>query len=407
MNLQSVWIGFLLAISPLCIQAQPWEFDEPIAVTGTQGDKIFHHLESSGRKNIAISGDTIAVAWEDDRDGMPRIYLARKGLDDPGFSRELRISGPGEAYEPSLVALGNNRFALAWEEDLRIHLRLVTPSESGPVIVLETLEAMQPSLARHDQELLLAFSQRDGRYTRIGIQHIKIDGLALQPGQGCVVDAEPVRADQLYPAIVSLPNSIIVAWEDRRPGHTIIMASKDDDTRSCKFQTPQRISDEVIDRSAVYGKGHGVARVALTGYGPEQALAAWADKRDFRTGYDIYSAHYQPGKERLFGPNTIVQDDFGGLAEQWHTTVASDPSGRLVVAWDDRREENADIMLSWLEDGAWSDDFVVPGASGTGEQTHPSIRLDRQGNLHLAWVERSTPHGPTRLRYIFGKRIDK
>jgi hypothetical protein len=346
------------------------------------------------------------VAWEDDRDGTPRVYLARKGLSDAEFTTEVKISGPGEAYEPSLVALGKNRFALAWEEDARIHLRLVTPTELGPLIRLDTNEAMQPSLASHDQELLLAYSQRDGRYSRIWMQRIRIDGLALHPGPDCVVDAEPAQDEQSYPAIVSLANSIIVAWEDRRPGHTIIMASQNNDTKPCQFHKPQRVSDEIIDRTAVYGKGHGVARVALAQYGAEKVLAAWADKRDFRAGYDIYSAHYQPGKKQLFGPNIIVQDDFGSLAEQWHTTVAGDQSGRLVAAWNDRRDDDANIMLSWLEDGVWSDDFVVPGASGAGEQNHPTISLDSVGNLHLAWIERATVNGPTQVRYALGRLID-
>lgn len=407
MKLPLIWLGYLLAIIPLCIQAQPWEFSEPIAVTSTGGKKTFHHLESSGRHNIAISADTVAVAWEDDRDGMPRVYLARKGLIDPGFSSEVKISGPGEAYEPSLVELNNNRFALAWEENAQVHLRIVTPTRLGPVISLDTAEAMQPSLASHGQELLLAFSQRDGRYSRIWVQRIKIDGLVLQAGAGCAVDAEPARDEQFYPAIISLADRIIVAWEDRRPGHTIIMASQNDDKKPCQFHSPQRVSDELIDRAATYGKGHGVSRVALAQYGAGQALAAWADKRDFREGYDIYAAQYQPGNKQLFGPNIRVQDGFGGVAQQWHTTVAGDQSGRLVVAWDDKRDGDANIMLSWLEGDSWSDDFVVPGATGAGEQNHPTISLDREGNLHLAWVERLTVDGPTHLRYVLGRYIEK
>jgi hypothetical protein len=407
MRLQIAWLGLLFAMAPLCVQAMPWEFGEPIDVTSTNKDKVFHHLESSGRHNIAISGDTIAVAWEDDRDGTPRIYLARKGRNSQGFSSDVKISGQGEAYEPSLVALNNNRFALAWEEDARIHLRLVTPAELGPVITLDTVEGMQPSLASHDHELFLVFSRSDGRYGRIWMQRIKMDGLALQSEQGCAVDAEPARDDQLYPAIISLEDRIIVAWEDRRLGHTIIMASQNDNPKSCRFHSPQRISEALTGRSAAYGKGHGVSRVALAQYGAGQALAVWADKRDFREGYDIYSAHYQPGNKQLFGPNIRVQDGFGSVAQQWHATVAGDHSGMLVVGWDDNRDGDANIMLSWLEGDGWSDDFAVPGAAGTGEQSHPTITLDREGNLHLAWIERTTTDGPTRVRYLFGRAIKK
>jgi hypothetical protein len=239
-----------------------------------------------------------------------------------------------------------------------------------------------------------------------------MDGLSLHPIPGCAVDAEPAKDEQLYPTIVSLADRTVVAWEDRRPGHTVIMAAESSDQNSCHFSSPQRINKRAShrdkkssDRSNAYGKGFGAARVALAEYGVGEVIAVWADKRNFREGYDIYSADYQPGNASLFGPNIRVQDSFGGVAQQWHATVAGDASGRLVVAWDDKRDGDANIMLSWLEDGDWSDDVTVPGADGAGEQNHPTITLDQQGNLHLAWVERATVNGPTRLRYLFGQAI--
>ena len=191
--------------------------------------------------------------------------------------------------------------------------------------------------------------------------------------------------------------------EDRRPGHTIIMAAQSNHSEPCDFTAPQRISEALAGRASAYGKGHGVARAVLASYADKQVVAAWADKRDFREGYDIYAARYQRAGKKLFGANSKVQDSFGGIAQQWHATVAGDTSGRLVVGWDDKRDGDASIMLSWQEDGIWSDDFSVPGASGHGEQNHPSITLDDQGNLHLAWIERSSVDGPTRVRYVFGR----
>jgi len=400
------WLGglFLTAVA-LNVQAQLWEFGEPLEVTPRSGEGIFHHLESAGRRNIAVSGDTVAVAWEDNRDGTPRIYLARKDRSANGFLTDVKISGNGEAFEPSLVALEHNRFVLAWEESGRIHARLVTPAELGPVIILGENNASQVSLAAHGQQLLLVYSQGEGRYGRIWLQHLEVDGLTLRAAQRCPVDAEPAQDDQLYPAAVSLGDRVLVAWEDRRPGHTIIMAAQNTDDEACRFTPPQRISERPPGPSMPYGKGHGVARVALDRYGSNHALAAWADKRNFREGYDIYAADYQAGKEALFGPNVKVQDSFGGFAQQWHVTVAGHPSGQLVVAWDDNRDGDANILLSWREDDGWSDDLVVPGAAGPGEQNHPAIRLDREGNLHLVWLERVTIGGPTRLRYLFGKAV--
>jgi hypothetical protein len=73
------------------------------------------------------------------------------------------------------------------------------------------------------------------------------------------------------------------------------------------------------------------------------------------------------------------------------------------VIWDDEREGNSDVMLSWSEDGTWSEDLPLPGAADAEQQSHPSIVMDAGGNLHAAWIERTEENGPTRLRYQFGR----
>jgi hypothetical protein len=376
-----------------------------VAVTGAAGEGVFHHLESAGRRNLAASDTLVGVAWEDERDGTPRIYLARKGLAAPAFGEEVRVSGPGEAFEPSLAALPGDRFALAWEEDGQVQARLVGPAGPGPLLRLGGA-GDQAHLAPAGGDLVALWAEREGPFGRIRMARLGAgDGLALRLRGGCPVDPSPPAADQLYPAAGVVDGRVVAAWEDRRPGHTIIMAAASEPLAAagagCRFGAPRRISDDPPGPQMPYGKGHGVSRVAVGAYGAQGLLAAWADKRHFRHGYDIYGADYAPG--RGFGPNERIQDDFGELARQWHAAVAGHPGGRLVVAWDDDREGTADLMLSWREAGGWSDDAPVPGASGPGEQAHPAVALDAAGNLHLAWVEREAPDGATRLRYLFGR----
>ena len=40
--------------------ANDWTFEQPIEVTEVYGKGIFHHLESAGRRNIAVAGKTVA-----------------------------------------------------------------------------------------------------------------------------------------------------------------------------------------------------------------------------------------------------------------------------------------------------------------------------------------------------------
>ncbi|MEZ5588324.1 MAG: hypothetical protein R3E46_14730 [Sedimenticolaceae bacterium] len=76
-----------------------------------------------------------------------------------------------------------------------------------------------------------------------------------------------------------------------------------------------------------------------------------------------------------FEQNEIVQDSFGGLSKQHHAAVAGHDTGTLLVAWDDEREGNVDVMLSWYEAGGWSDDWpTLPGASGPGLRAIPRSR---------------------------------
>jgi len=395
-------LGCLLLV-PLAATASPWSFSEPVAVTQTRGEHLFHHLESSGRRNIAVSGARVAVVWEDNRDDVPRIYLAGKKLGDAAFTREIRLSGKGEAFEPSIAALGGGRFAVAWEEDAQTHLRVVGPKRLGPVYRIDVGESVQASLGVANGDLLLVDAERTSRFPRIVYHRFNVAaGGQLNEAESCAVDAIPPTDQQLYPAIARQNGKSVVAWEDRRPGHTIIMASESV-TGACPFTPPKRISLRPERKQKMpFGRGHGVARVALAAFGKENVLAAWADKRNFREGYDIYSAVLDG--ENGFGANERVQDDFGGVARQWHATVAGDPGGMVVVAWDDERDGDANVMMSWHDQGEWSDDVVVPGAGGPGQQVHPSITLDDDGNLHAAWVEKDTVGGPTRLFYTVGKR---
>ncbi len=389
--------------------AAPWSFDQALAVTPPSSGKVFHHLDSSGRRNIATDAKGVAVAWEDDRDGTPRIYVAYKGFADDRFADAVPVSGPGEAYEPSLIALSEGRFAIAWEEEGAVWSRLIRFDDTpalGPLRKVGQRQGAQASLTGDGERMVVLWSETDERYGRIRAQYLEAQGLKLQPGSECPVDAAPPVDEQLYPAATLVGDRLVVAWEDRRPKHTIIMAAVELSPGSCRFSKPSRISEKPAGRNLPYGAGHGVSRVAIDRVADTRAFAAWADKREFRNGYDIWGAFHHAG-EAVFGSNERVQDDFGGLSKQRHATVAGHADGMLVVAWDDEREGNADLMLSWRQYDGWSDDWPVPVASGQGQQSNPSLTIDQVGNLHLVWIERDEIGGATRLRYGFGKIVDE
>lgn len=376
-----------------------WTWSEPLTVNSAEGPAIFPHLESANRQNVAVSGDTVAVVWEDNRDGSPQCYLATKPETANTFQPETRLS-QSECFEPVVVALGAGRFAAAWEEAGKVRAQVLP---GGTAINLSEVESAQVTLAFGADRLYAAWAEQAGRFRRIVVARLEADSGA--PG---IRHAQPVEAreptdGQGWPALaVTGDGSVTVAWEDRRERHTVPMVSHGRDGRD--FAPPAKLTDLKhgggTGAALGLGAGTGAMRPTLSAWGGQGVAAAWLDKRDFLSGYDVYAA-LDDGTRR-FGRNIRVQDSFGDNMAQWHAKIVGDTSGRLLALWDDARDGTPDVWLSVWNGTAFGDDVAVPAGSGPGAQTDPSATLDGAGKLHLVWLDRGDPQSATRIRYVRG-----
>ena len=386
-------IALLLIVLSLPAQAA-WTWSEPQTLNTVQSAKIFAHLESANRQGVAVSGESVAAVWEDNRDGTPQCYLAVKPVAAASFQPEVRMS-QAECYEPVVIGLGSGRFAVAWEESGKAHVR-VWPG--GQALKLSDAESAQVTLAAGEGKLLAAWAEQAGRFRRIVVASISVTADALS-----VVHAQPVEAalptdEQGWPAlVVAGEGSVVVAWEDRRNHHTVPMVSFSKNGR--EFGPPVRPTDKKSGSADGLGAGTGAMRPTLTVWGKQGVAAAWLDKRDFLSGYDVYAA--LDGGERRFGRNIKVQDSFGDNMVQWHARMVGDVSGRLLAVWDDARDGTPDVWFAEWKGDQFGDNESVPAASGKGEQSDPVATLDAQGRLHLVWLERDEQTG-TRIRYVRG-----
>jgi len=393
----------LALVATSTARAAPWEFDPAIDVVPAAGKGVFHHLDAGDRKHLATGDGVIAVVWEDNRDGTPRVYAATKSKTGDGFSTARRISGDSAAYDPVILALPRNRFLVGWEEGEAVWVRMLGEQGLGPPSAIVT-HAGQVSLAqRDDKNVVAVWSQHDGDQRQIRFATLAIGELVapVYAGAARAVDAGAATAAQQYPTVAAVGSGLTVAWEDRRRGHTVLYYSHAGDGK--KFGEPQALNEVPPKRSPIYGKGTGVMRVSLVRYGSNGVAAVWLDKRELAVGYDVYGAVSNDGGAS-FGANEKVQDEFGNNIRQWHAALAGNRDGLLAVAWDDDREGTGDIWLSWRGAEGWSDDLAVPGASGTGVQEAPALAIDTAGDLHLIWIDRSDTNAPTRLRYLQGRR---
>ncbi len=387
-------VGLMLA----GVTRAEWAFEAPIDVVPER--TAFFHLESAGRKNVAVSGGRVAVVWEDDHDGRPACYLAVKSLAASRFGPPMRVSGRGECAEPTVAALTGGRFLLGWEEDGRVWVRTAHAAGLGVPRRLSVGPSAQLSLAHHPASGSFAAWAVSTR----GPWQILVAALDGQgrPRRGRLVDAG-AHADQSYPSLAVLAHGrLILAWEDRRAGHTRLFYAVSRDAGR-RFTRPRQLNEsEWRGQNLGLGRGTGVMRVALAPWA-EGVAAVWADKRDFLSGYDVYGA-FAAAPDFVFGRNEKVQDPFGDHIAQWHPAIAADRHGAVAVVWDDDRDGTPDLWLAWKTAEGWSDNLAVPGASGPGVQSDPSLALDESGDLHLVWLDKAERNAPSRLRYVFARR---
>jgi hypothetical protein len=382
--------------------SERWIFDSRISVTGPPVDDVYHHLDGSGRKHIAVGGESVAVVWEDNRSQAPQVYVALKPLTREAFLPALLVSSGSEAYEPAIDAISGNRFVLAYEQDASVFARILSVEGLAEPVRLSRATASHVSIASFDEYVFASWRERDD-----GMWFLKVAALRVGNANRLIVNSlQSVESDGLetpllFPAIAVNGAGLCVAWEDRRAGHTRLLVSHAGDAGK-PFTEPQSLNEFFSNRNQ-YDRGSGVTRVSLASFAQDEILAAWMDKRRGGKGYGIFAALGADAGES-FGPNEKVHGEEGDTQPHYNPATAGHQDGDFAIAWDDFRRGNSDVWISaYNSDLEWSDDYAPPVASGAGEQSHPSIAFDEEQNIHLLWIERSHQDGPSRLWYSRGR----
>ncbi len=392
----------LFLIASVC-QAAGWSFSPKIALTAAPKSGVFHHLEGAGRKHIAVSGDQLAVAWEDNSSGDPQIYLAQKSFSQDHFGQAIRISDGQEAYEPAIAPVSGGRFGVVYEQDGAVYVRLLSRQGVSDALLLSDHEAAHPAIAAFGDDMMAVWREKQQHRYALKVARLEVVNQgALTRTATYQIEPDLVDTPMLMPSITTNESVVCIAWEDRRAGHTRLMYSVSD-LVDINFSQPAYLNEFYSNRNE-YDKGNGVTRVSITGFGDGEVLAAWMDKRTGGKGYGIYAALGSDGGVD-FGPNEKVHSKQGDQLAHYNPSVTGNEAGDFVVAWDDFRLGDSDIWLSFYnEDSEWATDFLPLPASGAGEQTHASVALDDKGGLHILWVERADSSSPSRLWYSHGDR---
>jgi hypothetical protein len=129
------------------------------------------------------------------------------------------------------------------------------------------------------------------------------------------------------------------------------------------------------------------------------AYAVWVDRRSGFDDLDIYFAYRPVGG---FWSSDVRVDDDPGTARQWEPSIAVDSVGNAYAVWEDERNGIGDIYFSFRPvGGTWGASVRVNDDGGVANQWHPSIAVDANGDAYAVWADGRGDHDPADIYFSY------
>lgn len=309
---------------------------------------------SAGQRGLAIGTAGMAVAvWSDTREGKSNIYLAKSHDGGRTFGSNVRVNDvPGAAglFGATVALDRQNRAHVVWfdNQDGDYDIYYAGESDRG--------DGLTPAIRINDD-----------KDNPVGADAFGDDEPAASAGP----------AFQTLPSLaVDRNGAVYIAWQDyRRNQADIYFAASRDGGKT--FSRNLRVNDDIGRAGQLYPSLAVDARGTL--------YLAW---HDFRRGnQDIYFSRSADGGH-TFGRNVRVNDD-PETAGQFNPSLAVDAQGTVYLAWHDLREGQADIYFSASRDGGetFGPNRRLNDDRGETYQFHPSLGVGSKGTVAVAWED--------------------
>jgi len=335
--------GLIVLIFPLILPAQDnYVFGPSIRVNDDSAGSCYH---GTTRRSIACKGDTVHLAWTDDRNGSPlwdnsRIYFSKS------------------------IDAGNT-----WSPNMMVSLDLDTLFCRNQSIALDYFSNIYVAYGGFSQN----DNDRDVYFTK------STDGGSSFTPSIMVNDSTVVKWQVLGSiAVDSGGQYVYVVWEDSRNGHDedIYLARSTDGGMS--FLPSVRVNDGVDSADQWYPV------IACDNSG-QYVYVAWMDFRDTLYGAGVYFCR-STDYSQTFGVNYRVNDTISTAG--WPSIYYK--SGIIYCAWRDSREDHYIYFNKSTDGGISFGDDVGVRDSTTGAGMYPSIAADDSGRIYVVWEDSRT-----------------
>ncbi|UCE37261.1 MAG: hypothetical protein JSW00_17580 [Thermoplasmata archaeon] len=285
--------------------------------------------------SIAVgSMGNIYIIWVDERSGKPEVYFAKSTDGGNTFSVNKRVNdGAGNVGQDSL---------------------------SISVDGIDNIYIVWMDTRNFDTSLYFSKSTDGGNTFSANKKVNDITGNSWREHPSIAIDST---------------SNIYVTWMDERSGNADIYFAKSTDGGTT-FSNNKKINDDA---------GNAEQFTPSIGVGEsDNIFIAWGDFRDSNS--DIYFTSSNDGGNS-FSPNKKVNDDVSNT-KQYEPSIAIDNGGNIYLAWTDQRNGNYNIYFANSTDGgnSFSPNKMVNDDGGPS-QFQPSIAIDNEGNIYLAWTD--------------------
>ncbi len=351
---------------------------------GTQVN-LSHNAGFSGSPSVAVSGNSVFVAWHDNTPGNWEIFLARSTDGGATFSPPVNLSNnAGSSFNPSVAASGNT-VAVAWTDDTpgNREIFLARSVDGGatfgsPVNLSNNAgDSLTPSVAASGDNVFVAWT--DGMsWSGALLLARSVDGGATF-GPPVNLRSGLIEND-LRPEVAISGNTVVVAWFDVSVGWDIFLARSTD-------------RGETFGPSVHLSRSAGFSSTPSVAVSRGSVVVAWGI---FTLGdREIFLARSADGGRTFNSPI-----NFSHNAGNSSSPSVAASGNSVAVAWTDDTPGNNEIFLSRSADGGTTFSPPVNPSNNAGNSSNPSVAVS--GNsVVIAWADDTS-----RNNEIFLSRIE-
>jgi hypothetical protein len=278
---------------------------------------------------ISLSGSTVHIVWDDQRDGNREIYYKRSTDNGITWESDVRLTNDTAVSRYVSMSVSGLEVHIVWEEyrdgNAEIYYKLSTDGGvswgTDTRLTYDPANSRYPSIAFSGSVVHVSWEEyRDGTYSEIYYKRSTNEGVTWGTDKRLTNDPSL----SLVPSIAASGSNVYVGWCDFRDGNYEVYF---------KYSTDAGINWGVDTRLTNYTGLSGSPSISISGL---VVHLVWYDQRDGNA--EIYYKRSTNGGV-TWELDTRLTNDPG---TSWYTSVSV--TGSVVhVLWCDNRDGNYEI----------------------------------------------------------------